>query len=158
MLFRVHLSALLIVLSGLSCLAAETPLKEGQSFYRARGALLRDGWQPVVIYQKDFEHLDPNGSGDVDLDWIYAKPFWRHGFKEIEFCNGMEANYCGFHYRKKGRCLYLLTAGEFGFVMDPAVSNWWTYSVPVNGKCSRDAIESPARGRIRPGGSGRAFP
>lgn len=158
MFFRFPLPVLLIGLGILPSLAAETPLKEGQSFYRARAALVRDGWQPVVIYQKDFEHLDPNGSGDLDLFWIYAKPYWQHGFREIEFCNGMEANYCGFHYRKKGRCLYLLTAGEFGFVMDPTVSNWWTYSVPANGKCSRDAVESRARGTIPPHGSGEAFP
>lgn len=157
MRFRSLLPAALIAFGILPSLAAETPIKQGQSFYRARGALLRDGWRPIVTYDKDFDHDDPS-NGPIDPGWPNARPFWLQGFREIEFCTGTEGNYCGFNYLKNGRCLYLLTEGEYALISDPEVSNWWIYPVPAKGKCSRDAIETPVRGRIRPGGESRSFP
>src|SRR5579884_4045044 len=134
--YRFLLAGILAAAGILPCSSAETPLKEGQNFYQARTALLRHGWQPVVISHKDFEHMDPSGSGDPDFHWIYAQPFWRHGFREIELCSGTETSPCGFNYRKKGRCLYLGTDGEYGMPGSPTVSNWWTYPVPPNGNCT----------------------
>ena len=136
------LFGLLLLAFGISpSLAGETLLKEGQNFYRARGALLRDGWRPIVTFAKDFDHDDPS-NGPIQPGWPDANRFWRHGVREIEYCSGVEANYCGFHYSKSGRCLYLVTAGEYGVKgFPPTVSNWWTYPVPAKGKCSREAAE-----------------
>src|SRR3954466_13609982 len=89
----------------LPSLAVETPLKERQNFYRAREALLHDGWRPVITFQKDFKHTE--ASGGEDHFWTLAKPFWRHGYKEVVSCSGMEANFCNFHYRRKARCLFV---------------------------------------------------
>jgi len=90
-----------------------------------------------VTFQKDFEHKTGWG---VDLQWILAKPFWRHGFKEVVSCSGMEENYCDFNYRKKERCLFVGTAGVYpGSV---SVRGWSTYPVPVKGRCSSDAART----------------
>jgi hypothetical protein len=137
---RFLLAAILIATAILPSQGAEPAFTEGQNFYRARAALLRDGWQPVVIFHKDFEHMDPSGSGDVDLEWIYAKPFWRHGFKEIASCSGMEGNYCNFNYRKEGRCLFVVTAGVYPGMV--SLRNWWTYPTPAKGNCSYDTARA----------------
>lgn len=128
-----------IVVAGMSVAqAAEPVLRKGQSFYSARAAVLRDGWQPVEIFEQD-----PDG-GNALHSWGDAKPFYRSGLKEVESCTGVDADYCDFNYRRKDRCLFLVTAGEYGapgarYV--PTVASWWTYPQSSKVGCSANAAD-----------------
>lgn len=135
-MFRILFATVLIASGIAAASAAETSLAEKQSFYLARAALLRDGWKPIETFDKF-----PNGD-ELLHSWGGAKSFYRHGFKEVASCTGVEANYCAFNYRRKDRCLFLVTAGEYqpsGSRYVPTVDNWWTYPVPAKGGCSYDA-------------------
>ena len=123
-MFRLFLAATIIVCGHLAASAAETSLHKGQSFYRARAALLRDGWKPVETSDRDVD-------GDVLHSWGDAAPFFKHGFKEVESCTGVDVDGCDFNYHNDGRCLSLVTAGEYNSPQFPAVANWWSYKQPA---------------------------
>lgn len=115
-----------LLLAGLIAVHAESwPIKKGEVFYKARPALLQQGWRPVEVYTSD--EFDLIGEGIR---------FYRHGFKEVENCS-QGRGYCSFHYRKGERCLMLVTEGEYIPPKSPTIDGWWTYPAPGKNEKSR---------------------
>jgi hypothetical protein len=140
--------AITLIVSGVLAASAEEPsLQKGQSFYGARAALLHDGWKPVETSDRDID-------GEILHSYGDAAPFFKHGFREVESCTGVDRDYCDFNYRKNGRCLLLSTEGEYIAPRSPTVANWWTYEQPAEETCSMLAVKKHFRRNV-PGGNHR---
>jgi hypothetical protein len=110
-----------IVLAGLlatRAIAMSLPIEKGESFARAREALLRTGWIPVRTSFKLSDGTPENNYGDAAL-------LLRAGFPEVQFCSGTGNNYCVHNYRRGRRCLRLATLGEYGVGPGPEVEAWY---------------------------------
>ncbi|HVW75194.1 MAG TPA: hypothetical protein VHC39_16270 [Rhizomicrobium sp.] len=139
-MFRFFLAAIIIFCGPIVASATETSLQKGQSFFFARAALLHEGWKPVETSENE-----SNGDGHILHSWGDAEPFYKHGYREVGSCTGMEADYCHFNYRRADRCLFLVTAGEYsapGARNMPTVNNWWTYPLLAKRSCSDDAAHT----------------
>lgn len=102
---------------------ADLPLKTGTTIFKARPALMRQGWQPVETFTPG--HIAEFAHSDGD-----SFPIYRHGFKEVERCTGVDDNTCFFNYRKGNQCLMVGTSGEFDAGKSPKVDNWQLYPAP----------------------------
>jgi hypothetical protein len=75
-------------------------LKKGMDFFVARKLLIREGWNPISMHEKD--------------DYPYSgveKELIALNIKEIESC-AMDRAMCLFNYKKNNQCLQLETQGE----------------------------------------------
>jgi hypothetical protein len=118
MVTRFFLATIFVFGNITGALAEHWPIKKGQVFYKARPALLRQGWRPVAVYK----------SNEFDLIGDGIR-FYRHGFKEVESCS-QGRGYCSFHYRKGDQCLMLVTQGEYIPPNSPKLDKWLTYPAP----------------------------
>jgi hypothetical protein len=50
---------------------------------------------------------------EPENQWGDAGVLFKAGFIEIEMCSGTGKNFCFFNYEYRGKCLRLLTQGEF---------------------------------------------
>jgi hypothetical protein len=96
---------LLLVIPSIA--SAEAQLK-GQSITKARQILIKSGWQPRQTYLMTGED-----NNEPENQWGDAGVMYRAGLIEVEMCNGTGKNFCYFNYQSKGKCLRLLTQGEF---------------------------------------------
>ncbi|WP_233863505.1 hypothetical protein [Paraburkholderia adhaesiva] len=74
-------------------------LKIGMNFLQARKLLIRNGWHPEKSHPPYGERL-----GVENL-------LIKEGVTEVENC-AMDSALCIFHYKKKNRCLEIITKGE----------------------------------------------
>lgn len=94
----------------LSADAKQPSITEGAKFVSARQALLKQGWKPLNVHQKDgYEYIG------VEHDLIKAN------FKEVDSC-AVDRALCIFRYKRKAQCLRVLTKGEE--VPEMVVSSW----------------------------------
>ncbi|MBI3678484.1 MAG: hypothetical protein HY243_17895 [Proteobacteria bacterium] len=73
--------------------------------------------------------------GTMERTFGNARAMFRAGYREIEMCQGTGLNYCFFFYRKHGRCLRLITQGEYlpEYHAEPKVDGW-SYKCPDPGE------------------------
>jgi hypothetical protein len=93
--------------------ATSLPIHEGWSLSRARAALVKSGWKPVVSTETfaDGTRIDQSGQ---------PGGFYKAGYIEVEDCSEGPA-YCLFRYRKHGKCLNVTTQGEY---KNPPIVGW----------------------------------
>jgi hypothetical protein len=103
-----NLALILVALLAIpSTVFAEAQLN-GQPITKARQILIKSGWQPN---QTDLMTGEDNNEPENQRG--NAGAMYRAGLIEVEMCNGTSKNFCFFNYRSKGKCLRLLTQGEF---------------------------------------------
>jgi hypothetical protein len=152
-LVRCVFTAVLVICGLCVAIAAELPIRKGQEFGSARSALVRAGWKPI----ETFTALE----GEPERLHFGAGEVFRAGFKEIESCMGTGNNPCFYNYQRGDRCLFLITEGEYEPLrrMEPKVTAWFLYPVPVNRVsasrpqfpfCSEDAANKTRQHIIRP--------
>jgi hypothetical protein len=114
-------TTLIIVLlaANVSTAATEYPLRKGESIVEARAALLKAGWVPVRIDKRWDDGTRENQFGDARL-------FFDAGFIEVQECEGTGPNACILNYQKDGRCLQVITVGEYyrAWSDKPEVVRW----------------------------------
>lgn len=98
--------SLVLLLSAYWIADHQYPLRRGEPISEARALLLKDGWIPVRIDKKMADGRRENTYGD-------ARPFFEAGYFEVETCTGIGRNYCFLNYQKDGKCLRLMTEGEY---------------------------------------------
>lgn len=86
--------------------ATEYPLRQGESIVEARAALLKAGWLPVRIDKRWTDGARENQFGDARL-------FFDAGFIEVQECEGTGPNACTLNYQRDGKCLQVITVGEY---------------------------------------------
>lgn len=99
---------LIVLLLSANVLAAATeyPLRKGESIVEARAALLKAGWMPVRIDERMADGTRENQFGDARL-------FFDAGYVEVQECTGTGTNPCILNYQKDGKCLQVITVGEY---------------------------------------------
>lgn len=97
------IKGLLCVTLGLivvSAAAKPLPITEGAKFISTRQALLKQGWKPLNVHQKDgYEYIG------VEHDLIKAN------IREVDSC-AVDRALCIFRYKRKAQCLRVLAKGE----------------------------------------------
>lgn len=96
----------IVMLSGSAHFAETAPDVVQKPILGARATLIKSGWMPRETFLM-------NAEGQRENQWGDAGILLRAGVVEVEFCTGTGVGYCFYNYRKKGRCLRLLTQGEF---------------------------------------------
>lgn len=94
------LSMCLLASHAQSAEPVHAPIRAGDNFVRARGALLRAQWRPLRRHVND-------GYEYGGLDRLLNE----RGFKELESCT-VDTSQCIFYYRKRRTCLRVDTMGE----------------------------------------------
>lgn len=105
-------ACILLYLSSAFACATEIPIREGMPFLSARSALIKNGWRPDALIQRQ-----PVGT---------AVELLNMGITEVERCT-QGVQYCQFHYRKNQECLGITTIGEEA---EDLVIDAWNFSCP----------------------------
>jgi hypothetical protein len=108
--------ALAVLLSaGTVAFAADLPIKQGLPLGAMDALLLRAGWQPA----KASVQLG-GGVGTI----------YQAGYHAVQMCAGTGSNPCVFNYAKQGKCLRIVTRGEYNPPEYEPVVESWTYACP----------------------------
>jgi hypothetical protein len=103
-------ASLLVVLSGpvgearaddQSTSVVDLRLQEGASFVRVRARLIKSGWKPIRMHDRD----------DYEYDGT-EKRLADRNFLEVDSCSTDKGSLCIFYYAKDGACLRVDTIGE----------------------------------------------
>ena len=95
-----HALVLLIACALCAPWAQAAALKKGRLFPKVRQELIASGWQPVRLRAEKRDSVI-----GVETELL------REGVLEVESC-AMDKAVCLFNYRRKGRCLPVITRGE----------------------------------------------
>jgi hypothetical protein len=87
--------------------SSATPIS-GLTITKARQILIKSGWKPRLTYLLWGEH-----NYEPENQWGDAGILYQAGFVEVEMCSSTGRNFCFFNYEHKGKCLRLITQGEF---------------------------------------------
>jgi hypothetical protein len=120
---RFAMVAAALLLGSSAAFAADPPLTKGLSLSAMHAQLLRAGWKPVETGLRwndgDLQHKS-GGAGMI----------YRAGFHAVHMCSGTGTNPCIFNYAKAGKCLRIVTLGEYvPPEAEPHVDNW-TFTCP----------------------------
>ena len=113
-------AAISLAMTGSIAFAAEYNLRFDMSISQVRSQLLKDGWTPVRIDKKIY-----TDGTTGNHDGAEGQILFEAGFFEVEDCSGTEAGFCTFNYQKNGRCLRIITQGEYFSPQDePGLLRW----------------------------------
>lgn len=96
--------------------ALDPALKQGAVYEKARLALLKNGWKPVIA-------TDRNIYGEMTSRVGVPGILYEAGFKEVYFCGA--TGYCLFNFVKNGKCLRISTLGDYVKGKFPRIHSWW---------------------------------
>lgn len=97
-----------LILITVPIIATSATSIKGQSITKVRQTLIKSGWTPRRTYLMWGENND-----EPENKWGDAGALYKAGFVEVEMCSGTGKNFCFFNYQHGGKCLRLMTQGEF---------------------------------------------
>jgi len=86
--------------------ACSSSAKTPDNYAALRLQLIDSGWLPLITHL-----VMPDGT--LERDFGDARIMKDAGFEEVEFCTGVDLNYCTFNFYKSGECLRVTTLGEY---------------------------------------------